>query len=73
MRKRQIMNATAVERLKDDLGPYRLKLSQIEINGESYYEVKPVGWMVYGLPDSVGIVIMLVFILKILKIEIGLS
>lgn len=42
---KSITTANAVERLKDDLGPYRLKLSQIEINGESYYEVKPVGWM----------------------------
>jgi len=35
----------AVNRLIDDLGPFKLKLDQIEFNGESYYEVKPVGWM----------------------------
>ena len=39
------MNATAVERLIDDLGPFKLKLSVIEIHDESYYEVRPVGWM----------------------------
>ena len=42
---KSIMTANAVERLKDDLGPYQLKLSQIELNGESYYEIRPVGWM----------------------------
>ena len=35
----------AVERLMDDLGPYKLKLSTFDFNGETYYEVKPVGWM----------------------------
>lgn len=45
MRKRKIMNGTAVERLMDDLGPYKLKLSTFDFNGETYYEVKPVGWM----------------------------
>ena len=39
------MSNQAVERLIDDLGPYKLKLSVIEIHDESYYEVKPVGWM----------------------------
>ena len=39
------MSDQAVERLIDDLGPYKLKLSVIEIHDESYYEVKPVGWM----------------------------
>ena len=42
---KSIMTANAVERLKDDLGPYQLKLSQIELNGELYYEIRPVGWM----------------------------
>lgn len=42
---KSIMSAAAVERLIDDLGPYRLKLATIEIYDESYYEVKPVGWM----------------------------
>jgi hypothetical protein len=39
------MSAAAVERLIDDLGPYRLKLDTIVIHDELYYEVKPVGWM----------------------------
>lgn len=42
---KSIMTANAVERLKDDLGPYKLKLSVIEIHDELYYEVRPVGWM----------------------------
>jgi len=42
---KSIMTAQAVERLIDDLGPYKLKLSVIEIHDESYYEVRPVGWM----------------------------
>ena len=94
---KSIMTANAVERLKDDLGPYQLKLSQIELNGESYYEIRPVGWMhkdelqwndmitwvvdTFGptardgvwTQDNDGMPIMLVFILKISKTEIGLS
>ena len=43
---KSIMNSqAAIERLKDDLGPYKLKLSTYDFNGETYYEVKPVGWM----------------------------
>lgn len=36
--------AAAIERLKDDLGPYKLKLSEYEFGG-TYYVVQPVGWL----------------------------
>ena len=35
----------AVERLMDDLGPYKLKLSIFDYKGVEYYVVQPVGWM----------------------------
>lgn len=45
MGKSTLNSQAAIERLMDDLGPYRLKLSSVEIHDELYYEVKPVGWM----------------------------
>lgn len=35
----------AITRLQDDLGPFKLKLSEYDFNGTTYYIVKPVGWM----------------------------
>jgi hypothetical protein len=35
----------AIVRLKDDLGPYRIKLSEYDIYGETYHAATPVGWM----------------------------
>ena len=38
----------AITRLQDDLGPFKLKLSEYDFNGTTYYIVKPVGWMHKG-------------------------
>lgn len=35
----------ALNRLKDDLGHYKLKVETGKIYGEDYYTVQPVGWM----------------------------
>ena len=35
----------AVNRLKDDLGPFHIKTGVYEIHGEAYHELRPVGWM----------------------------
>jgi hypothetical protein len=38
----------ALNRLKDDLGPYKLKMDTGTVYGEEYYTVQPVGWMHSG-------------------------
>ena len=45
MGKSTLNSKAAIERLMEDLGPFRLKLDEYLYNGELYYEVKPVGWM----------------------------
>ncbi len=42
---KSIWTAAAVERLRDDLGPFKLKLDTFDYNGVTYYVVQPVGWM----------------------------
>jgi len=38
----------AVERLKDDLGPYKLTVELGTVCGDEYHTVQPVGWMHAG-------------------------
>ena len=47
MGKSTMNSQAAIERLMDDLGPYKLKLSEYEFGG-TYYVVQPVGWMHAG-------------------------
>ena len=35
----------AIERLQDDLGPYKLKLDTHDYKGVTYYVAQPVGWL----------------------------
>jgi hypothetical protein len=38
----------ALERLKDDLGRFYIKVGVYEIHGETYHELRPTGWMNAG-------------------------
>ena len=38
----------AIDRLRDDLGPYNLKFGEYDFSGTKYYVVQPVGWMHAG-------------------------
>ena len=43
-----VFTKEAIERLKDDLGKFHIKVGVYQIHGRTYHELRPTGWMNAG-------------------------